>query len=87
MFPIYSLALILSIHVCAEISFSPAPNSPFKIQTGGHNLVAGDVNADQKPDLFISGGSNLTVLIGSGNGQFTPAPNTPIFFYRTARAK
>jgi hypothetical protein len=78
MFAIYSLALILSIHVRAEISFTPAPNSPFKIKTGGHNLVAADVNADQKPDLLISGGSNLTVLFGSGGGQFNPAPNTPI---------
>src|SRR5688572_3847852 len=74
---IFPAAALTHVHA-AELAFAPAPNSPFKVKSGGHSIVAGDVNNDRKADLFVCGGSNLTVLLGDGRGQFSPAPNSPI---------
>lgn len=76
---IHILSFIALLNVsAADLNFTSAPNSPFKVKTGGHSLVVGDVSGDRKPDLLISGGTNLTVLLGDGTGHFNPAPATPI---------
>jgi hypothetical protein len=76
---VYLVSFSGVIHLyAAELDFIPAPNSPFRAETGGHNLVVADLNEDQKPDLLVSGGANLTVLIGEGGGRFHPAANMPI---------
>jgi hypothetical protein len=67
----------LNVHA-ADPDFVPAPNSPVKLASGGHNFILGDVNADRKPDLFVCGGTTLTVLLGNGRGGFEPATNAPI---------
>jgi hypothetical protein len=78
-FAIHILLLTGLIEVgAAEVNFVPAPGSPFKLGTGGHSLVVGDANEDGKPDLLVCGGTNLTVLLGNGQGGFLPATNRPI---------
>jgi hypothetical protein len=72
------LVAVLTPVRAAELAFAPGPNSPFKVKTGGHSIVVGDVNNDRKPDLFVCGGAKLTVLIGDGRGQFDATTNSPI---------
>ena len=75
--PIFPVLGFIHLYA-AELNFVSAPNSPFKVKTGGHGVVVGDVNGDRKPDLLVSGGANLTVLLGDGSGRFNPAVNMPI---------
>src|SRR5262245_56795720 len=74
---VLSLIGLISVYA-VELSFVPAPVSPFKGPGGGHVLVVGDVNEDGKPDLLVCGGSNLTVLLGNGRGDFAQATTNPI---------
>ena len=65
--------------------FMPAAGSPVSIPGGAGNVIIGDVNNDQKPDLVVTCGKNrsIAVLLGKGDGQFTvsanstPVPHTP----------
>jgi hypothetical protein len=64
----------------ASGSFGLAPGSPFP--SGGSNpgaIVAGDFNGDGKPDLAVANfaSNTISILLGNGNGTFTPAPGSP----------
>ena len=59
---------------------SPAPGSPFS--TGGVRpaaVAAGDMNGDGRPDVAVanSSSSDLSVLLGDGQGRLGPAPGSP----------
>lgn len=56
--------------------FTPAPGAPVSIPGGAGNVVIGDVNNDQKPDLVVTCGKNrsIAVLLGKGDGQFGAVP-------------
>jgi FG-GAP-like repeat len=60
--------------------FILAPGSPFS-SVDPVPLAVGDFNGDGIPDLAIGNYGistpNLTVLLGSGTGGFTPAPGSP----------
>ncbi len=65
-------------------TFSRAPGSPHTSGAGPMSLVAGDVNGDGKLDLASSAegtstvpANNITVLLGTGTGDFTIAPGAP----------
>lgn len=57
--------------------FVPAPNSPFPGGVAPHLIAAGDLNGDGHLDLALIGhdSNNVIVLLGNGQGSFTPAPD------------
>jgi hypothetical protein len=61
-------------------SFGLAPGSPFS--SGGSKpdaIVAGDFNGDGKADLAVAnfGSNTISILLGNGNGSFSPVPGSP----------
>ncbi len=60
-------------------SFTEAKNSPFFAGPLPNDIAVGDFNKDGNVDLAIANHEQkyLTVLLGNGKGQFTPAVNSP----------
>jgi Bacterial Ig-like domain/FG-GAP-like repeat/RTX calcium-binding nonapeptide repeat (4 copies)/FG-GAP repeat len=63
----------------ADRSFEPAPNTPFPVGSTPTTVTNADFNADGKMDLAAqnAGSNNVSVLLGGGDGNFQPAPNSP----------
>ena len=66
-------------------SFAPTPASPITLGAayiGPGSIVVGDFNDDGFQDLAIANqtSNNITILMGTGNGGFTPGP---VGFLRT----
>ena len=64
---------------CGGIGFTPAVGSPVAAQDRA--ATAADFNLDGKPDLAVAqsnGPGGLSILIGNGNGSFSPAPGSPL---------
>jgi hypothetical protein len=59
------------------VSFANASSSPLQIAEASSVAVA-DFNEDGKPDLAITGNSKLYVMLGKGDGTFTPAAASPL---------
>ncbi|MCL2660567.1 MAG: FG-GAP-like repeat-containing protein, partial [Acidobacteriaceae bacterium] len=61
-------------------SYQLAPGSPITVGTNPYAVVIGDFNGDGIPDLAIAnqGNSNVSILLGNGDGTFTQAPGSPI---------
>jgi FG-GAP-like repeat/Bacterial Ig-like domain (group 3)/FG-GAP repeat len=60
--------------------FAAAAGSPFAVGNAPQSLVTGDFNGDGKLDLAIVnfGDNTVTVMLGTGTGQFTAGPGSPI---------
>jgi hypothetical protein len=60
--------------------FTQAKGSPFPAGNLPNDIAIGDFNRDAKPDLAVANHEekHFTVLLGNGNGGFTPAPNSPV---------
>lgn len=58
--------------------FTPAPGSPIQLSTGVDAIAASQFGSDTNPDLVVANAlaATITILVGSGNGSFTPAPAT-----------
>ncbi|HEY0319547.1 MAG TPA: VCBS repeat-containing protein [Pyrinomonadaceae bacterium] len=59
--------------------FTQAKGSPFPAGHSPNDIAIGDFNRDGKPDLAFANHEEkyLTVLLGNGQGGFTPAPGSP----------
>ena len=60
--------------------FVGAPHSPFSVGNGPLSLTAGDLNGDRHPDLAVTSvaSNSVSILLGRGDGEFEPAPHSPI---------
>ncbi len=60
--------------------FTVAPGSPIAVGTQPSSVVAADFNGDGKTDLAVAnfGSNNVSLLLGNGDGTFTPASDSPI---------
>jgi len=66
--------------------FPKAPGSPITVGTGPVSVAICDVtlqcdlNGDGNSDLVVanSGSNSVSVLLGNGDGSFTPAPGSPV---------
>ncbi|HZM85719.1 MAG TPA: FG-GAP-like repeat-containing protein [Blastocatellia bacterium] len=60
-------------------NFNPAATSPEPVGSFPSAVAAGDFNLDGKPDLAVANyvSNNVTILIGDGMGNFTPAATSP----------
>ena len=61
----------------STVSFANAVNSPIVISEPSA-VIAGDFNEDGKPDLVVTGNIRVYVLVGNGDGTFTPSASSPI---------
>jgi Bacterial Ig-like domain (group 3)/FG-GAP-like repeat/FG-GAP repeat len=59
--------------------FSPATGSPIPAGTNPFSLAVADFNGDGHADIAVAnqGSNNITLLLGDGNGGFTPATGSP----------
>lgn len=62
-----------------KAQFEQAKGSPFPAGYGVNDITIGDFNDDGNLDLAFANTDRkyLTVLLGNGQGNFTPAPNSP----------
>jgi hypothetical protein len=60
--------------------FKEAPGSPFAAGNSPNDIAVGDVNRDGKLDLSFANhdAHYVTVLLGDGQGRFSPASNSPV---------
>jgi hypothetical protein len=61
-------------------TFIPALNSPVSVGNEPFSIAVSDFNRDGIPDLAVAnwGSNTLTILLGNGDGTFTPAANSPV---------
>ena len=60
-------------------TFLPPSGSAVRVGAGPTALALGDFNGDRKLDLAVANGTGdtLTILLGNGDGTFTPASSPP----------
>src|ERR1051325_6062181 len=64
---------------CTNADFTAAGSSPEAVGTLPISVAVGDFNLDGKPDLATANttSSNITILLGNGMGDFSPASTSP----------
>ena len=63
----------------STVTFSNATGSPIAAGTNPRSIAVADFNGDGKLDLALGnqGSDNLTILLGNGDGTFTPTASSP----------
>ncbi|MHB1960166.1 MAG: FG-GAP repeat domain-containing protein [Acidobacteriaceae bacterium] len=61
-------------------TFAEATGSPVSVGGGADSIVAADFNGDGKLDLAVTNSTDntLSILLGNGDGTFTPTPSRPV---------
>jgi len=65
---------------CPNFGFSPPAGSPISVGPNPASVARGDFNGDNRLDVAVPnyGSNNVAILLGNGNGGFTPAVGSPI---------
>lgn len=60
-------------------AFAPAPRSPLDLDSRGYEVIITDVNRDAKMDVVVGNVAvnRVSVFLGDGKGNITPAPGSP----------
>ncbi|MGD0696242.1 MAG: FG-GAP-like repeat-containing protein [Terriglobia bacterium] len=76
-----------------SLTFAMAPGSPMSAEATPLSVAVGDLNGDGKMDVVVVDrdgynnlSSNVRILLGNGDGSFTPAPGSPIGGFSSACA-
>jgi hypothetical protein len=82
----FVLALASPVARAQTISFTPALGSPVPAGPSPSSVAVGDFNNDGKSDYAIAnaGDNTVSVLLGNGDGTFTPARYSPVTVNRNA---
>ncbi len=80
--PLFILWVLVFVYSCNLKSepplFVPAPKSPFAVGNGPADVTLGYVNGDAKLDIITVNyeSRDVTILLGDGQGNFTPVKNS-----------
>ena len=74
-----NVVLFLVTPPATNVAFANASGSPITVGSFPRAIAVGDFTGDGKLDLAVAnaGSNSLTILLGNGNGTFTPVASSP----------
>ena len=77
---LFALGTFIPLARAQNISFTQAANSPIAVGNRPSSVAVADFNGDGNLDVAAvnANDNSISVLLGNGNGTFTPASNSPV---------